>query len=377
MKILICSLTYSLPNGVTVSINTSADELIKKGVEVRIISPNYGVGKFRPEHFPVTSSTLARSIGVLIGKEERIFGIGAYAEIKKIAQEFDPDVYWLHTLTWGANAFERYMLKSNKVKVITYHTMVEEYGRIYAGKFGVFLMRKRSKSVCNKMDIIITPSQAMETKLKEYGVIKPINVIPTGIEMTKEPIKREELCKIYDIPPNNKIILFVGRISKEKNLNVLLNMMKDLKDVKYNATLLLVGPGDIDKTKKNARRLDLADMVIFTGALAKRDTEKIYGACDAFVFSSQTETQGLVIGEAMMAGIPVIALDSPIQKEVYPEEAAVVIHQESEFAKEVMNVLDNKKRREDIIKNANEFVFSKFNKELMIDRQMKIFKDLV
>ncbi len=377
MKILICSLTYSLHNGVTTSINTSADELIKKGVEVRIISPDYGVGKFRTEHFPIPSSALIGIIGALIGKEERTFGIGVYAKIKKIAQEFNPDVYWLHTLTWGTNAFERYMLKSDKAKVITYHTMVEEYGKLYAGKFGAFIMCRRSKSVCNKMDAIITPSQVMKTKLKAYGVTKPINVIPTGIEMPEEPIKREELCKLYGIPSDNKILLYVGRISREKNFYVLLNMMKDIKNVKYNATLLLVGPGDIDEAKESARRLKLEDRVIFTGPLSKEDTKKVYGACDAFVFSSQTETQGLVIGEAMIAGIPVIALDSPIQKEVYPEEASVVIHQESEFAKEVMDILDNKKRREDIIKNANDFVFSNFTKELMIARLMKVFKDLI
>ncbi len=377
MKILICSLTYPLHNGVTISINTSADEFIKKGAEVRIVSPDYGVGKFRPEHFPVPSSSLIGSIGVLVGKEERTFGIGAYTKIKKIAQEFNPDAYWLHSLTWGSNAFERYMLKSDKAKVITYHTMVEEYGKIYAGEFGAFTMRKRSKAVCNKMDSIITPSKAMETKLIEYGVAKPINVIPTGIEMPKNPIKREELCERYKIPVDAKILLYVGRISKEKNLDVLLNMVKELKSSKYNAKLLLVGPGDIDDTKETARKLGIDDMLIFSGALPKEETQMIYGACDAFVFSSQTETQGLVIGEAMMAGIPVIALDSPIQEEVYPEKTAAIIREESEFAKTVMNVLDNEEKRKGIVKNANEFVFSNFTRELMVVRQMKVFKDLI
>lgn len=374
MKILICSLTYPLPNGVTVSINTSIDEFLKKGIEIRVVSPDYDLGKFRPEHYPVSSSLLLKNIGVLIGREERTFGINAYFQIKEIADDFCPDAYWLHTLSWAPNAFERYIVKTNKPKVLTYHTMVEKYGGIYAGRLGMYTMRKRSKAVCEKSDAIITPSKTMEKILREYGVTKPIHVIPTGISTSEKHFTKQEICRRFGINKNSKILLYVGRISKEKNLGVLFNLIKSLK---YNAVLLLVGPGEIQETIKETLRMGIGERTIFTGGLLKEDVQKIYGACDAFVFSSQSETQGLVIGEAMLSGIPVIALDSPTQKEIYPEDVAVVVRDQSKFATEVVKILENKKKRDELVKRAKDFVSKNFSKEKMTEKQINIFNELI
>ncbi len=374
MKIIISSLTYPLQNGVTVSINTAVDGFIERGHQVRVIAPNYGIKKFRPEHFPVKSSLITRGLGVLIGKEERTFGVGSQKEIRKISKEFEPDAYWLHTLTWGPNAFELHMLKSKKPKILFYHTLVEEYGRLYAGKLGAYTMRRRSKSVCNKVDAIMTPSNAMKNKLKSYGVTKPIYVIPTGIEVCSNPFTKKELQEKFKIPKENKILLYVGRVSKEKNLKVLLRAMDDLKKENFKATLLIVGPGDIQETKKELLEMGIKDMVILTGGLPKEDTVRIYGGADAFVFSSTSETQGLVIGEAMIAKTPVVALDSSIQKEVYPEKTAIIIKNPKDFSKEIINLFENKEKTKKMIKTAEDFVISNFSKKVMIDRQINVFQ---
>jgi len=377
MKIAICSLTYPLPNGVTISINASIDEFKKRGIECIVISPNYDVGKFRPEHFPVSSSKLAEKIGRILGKNERTFSLTAYGEMKKIINEFNPDAFWLHTLTWAPNIFEIFIRKSNKPKVLTYHTMVEEYGRIYALELGAFIMRKRSKSVCEKMDSIITPSSVMKKKLQEYGVTKPIYVISTGIEIVKDQFKKEDVLKKFNIDSKNKLLLYVGRISKEKNLNVLLHLAVELKKRNYKAKIIFVGPGDIQITKKIASKMNISDMVIFSGALSKKETQRLYTGCDAFVFSSQTETQGLVIGEAMAAEIPVVALNSPIQKEIYPEDTAVVIYEESKFADQLIDILENEDKKKEMIKRAKKFVLANFSINLMFEKQMKIFEKLI
>jgi len=373
MKILISSLTYPLRNGVTVSIDASIDGLLAKGDKVLVIAPRYKKAKHRPEHYPVPSSFVVKALGSLIGKEEKTFGITARYYIEKIAKEFNPDIYWLHTLTWGPNAFELHMLRSDKPKVLTYHTLVEEYGRMYAGEIGATLMRKRSKSVCNKMDVIITPSAVIKEKLRKYGVTKPIYLIPTGIDIVKKYFTKQELYKKFNIPSGSKILLYVGRICREKNLESLLRVMKKIKKEDRNIFLLIVGPGDIEKFSNMTKEMNIADRVIFTGPLPVEETHKIYGGADVFTFPSKSETQGLVIGEAMMAGTPVVAFYSQIQPEIYPKNLALVVNNQLEFSDAVLNILKNDKKREKITKHAKKFVLDNFSREAMTRKQRELF----
>ncbi len=375
MKIMVSSLTYPLPNGVTASLNTAVDGILGKGHKVMIVAPDYKMKKARPEHRTVPSSLLLHTLATnLLGKEERVFRANSEGKIEKLAKEFDPDVYWLHTVTWAKNAFESHMLKSKKKKILFYHTLVEEYGRLYAGEMGAFLMRRRTKSLCNKVDAVMTPSEMMKRKLVQYGVKTPIFVIPTGIDPPKKSFTKKELKKKFNIPEKMKVLLYLGRMSKEKNLDVLMKMIKELKEKSYKAVLLFVGPGDIEEVEEDAKKIGVSDRVICTGPLEREEAQRVYGACDAFVFSSQTETQGLVVGEAMLAEVPVVALVSPIQKEVYPEGKAVVIEKEDDFAEGVIDVLKNKGKRQKMVKEAKKFTLEKFSKKRMIEKQIEVFE---
>ena len=378
MKIMVSSLTYPLPNGVTASLNTAVDGLLEEGNKVMIVAPDYKMKKARPEHRVVPSSLILHTLATnLLGKEERVFRANSRSKINKLAEEFDPDIYWLHTVTWAANAFETQMLKSKKKKVLFYHTLVEEYGRLYAGEMGAFVMKRRTKALCNKVDAIMTPSDMMRKKLIGYGVKTPINIIPTGIDAPKKSFTKKELKKRFNIPQKSKVLLYLGRMSKEKNLSVLLKMMEDLKRKNFDAMLLFVGPGDIDEVERDAKKMGIDDRIICTGALEREEAQKVYGASDVFVFSSQSETQGLVVGEAMLAETPVVALVSPIQKEVYPEGKAVVLKREKDFADAVIDILQNKKKREKMVKDAKKFVLENFSKKRMIERQIKVFREVL
>ncbi len=367
IKIMVSSLTYPLPNGVTASLNTAVDGLLSNGHEVMIVAPDYKMKKVRPEHHTVPSSLILHKVAKnILGKEERVFRMNSKKKIEELAEKFNPDIYWLHSVTWAANAFEQQMIKSKKKKVLFYHTLVEEYGRLYAGDMGAFVMRKRTESLGNKVDAIMTPSDMMKKRLIEYGVKKPIHIIPTGIDAPQKSFTKKEIKEKFNIPDKMKILLYLGRMSKEKNLDVLLDMIKELKEKNYNAILLFVGPGDIDEVNEDAKKMNVSDRVICTGPLKRDDAQRVYGACDAFVFSSQTETQGLVIGEAMLARTPVVALVSPIQKEVYPEGKAVVVKKEKDFAHAVIDILENEKERERMIEEAENFVLQNFSKKSMI-----------
>ena len=377
MKVLISSLTYPLHNGVTNSVNTSIDGFVERGHEIKIVAPKYPMGIARPEHVPVANSKFSRFFLQLFGKEERMFGAKAKKQIERITHDFQPDVMWLHTVTWAPNAFERVMEEGEVPKVLTYHTLVELYGRTYGGEIGALRMAERSKKVCNIMDKIITPSSVIADKLRSYGVTKPIEVIPTGIPAPKRSFTKEEVAAKFKFNPSNKLLIFVGRISKEKNISALLRMVKELRGIRTDFTLLLVGPGDVDITKSEASSMGISDNIVLTGGLSADESKACYGAADIFVFASQSETQGLVIGEAMIAGTPVVALDSPIQKEIYPDDVAVVVRDESQFATEVDRVLNDSSLQEKLKIDGKAFVEKNFSIDGMITKQIAVLESVI
>jgi len=377
IKILACSLEYPLPNGVTISLNTSITELKRMGIKTIVISPDYNIGKIRKEHYPLPPSIIVKNIGAIAGRKANTFGAGlsmfAYPQIKEVIKKFNPDIYWLNTIAWTINPFEIAMLETDKPKVVTYHTLLEDYGKIYAGEAGAIAMKLKSELICNRADAIIVPSKTIRNKLYDYGVVKPIYVIPTGISFAKRGYSKQELKKRFNIPKNSKVLLYVGRISKEKNIEFLLDILKRLQD-KINCKLLIIGMGDIDQYKNIAKTKEVLKNTIFVGEMPKKEIEKIYGACDVFVFASQTETQGIVIGEAMASGLPVVILDSKISKEVYPQSTAIIAKNKDEFITGVLNVLNN--NNDIMINNAKEFVNKNFSKEKMIKDQFEIFNSL-
>ncbi len=377
IRLAVCSLTYPLPNGVTASINTAVDGLLQNNYKVKIIAPDYRTGQVRPEHYTTPSSVVAQAVAKnIFGKEERVFRYSAAKKVSLITEEFEPHIYWLHTVTYAPNIFEKHMLKEKKGKILFYHTLVEEYGRLYAGKIGESVMRRRTKELCNKMDAIMTPSEMMKERLLSNGVKTPVSVIPTGIDAPKKSFTKKELRDKYNLPDRTKILLYLGRMSKEKNLDALIRMMVDLKNKDYKAVLLFVGPGDIADVQEEAANRGVGDMIFCTGPVNREDAQKIYGACDAFVFSSQTETQGLVVGEAMLANTPVVAMTSPIQKEVYPRSKAKVVSSEEKLAEAVIKTLSDKEGTKKMVKEAKEVVEKNFSKEKMIQRQMAVFEEV-
>lgn len=377
MKILLGSLTYPLPNGVTNSINTSLDGFVAQGHTLRIVAPDYHTGVVRPEHQPVSSSRILQIVSNPLGNGERFFSIKAAAQIQNIITDFQPDAFWLHTVTWAPNIFEVLMNQQSKPKVVTYHTNIDYYGRVYAGKVGERHMAERSRDVCEAADRVIVPSQWIATKLRSLRVTKPISVIPTGIQPAGPGMSPAALKKHYRIPAPHKVLLFTGRLVREKNISALLVMMRDLLKIRHDVTLLLIGPGNHDEFETEAKNLGITKNVVMQGAVSAAEVRRQYAAADIFVSASQHETQGLVFGEAMDANLPIVALDSPIRSQFYPENVAVVIKDEHQFAREVDLVLDDAELRQRLVENSQQFFTKNLTVEQMIKSQTSLFRSLV
>jgi len=376
MKILLGSLTYPLPNGVTNSINLTLDGFTAAGHELLIVAPDYGTGHVRKEHRPVASSRISQLVSKPLGNSELFFSIKAAPQIQNLIESFQPDAYWLHTVTWAPNIFEVLMQRSGRPNVLTYHTMIDYYGRVYAGQIGETHMANRSRDVAEAMDHVIVPSTYIEKRLRGWGVTKPVSVIPTGVRPIEENYTSETVKKKYRIPAQHKILLSVGRLVREKNIAGLFAALKEILKTRTDVTLLLVGPGNLKEFRKEAEALGVGRHVVMTDQVELAEARKFYGAADLFVFASQNETQGLVFGEAMSAGLPIVALDSPIRSQFYPEEVAVVAKDESSLAAGVINLLDDDARCQQLRQAGQTFFEANLSVETMIERQLGVFNSL-
>jgi glycosyltransferase involved in cell wall biosynthesis len=204
--------------------------------------------------------------------------------------------------------------KLGKPILATYHTLFEEYLQHYIpflpAKALRALARRFSRGQCNALDAVVVPSTAMRDRLRAYGVETDMHVLPTGLpESAFRPGDRARFRARHGISPQTPVLLFVGRVAHEKNIAFLLDALVHAHRQMPGLLLLITGEGPaLPDLRHQADRLGLGDAVRFLGYLDRRhELPDAYAAADAFVFASHTETQGLVLLEAMAQGCPVVA----------------------------------------------------------------------
>jgi len=205
-------------------------------------------------------------------------------------------------------------LAENIPEVYTYHTYYPEYAKnyIFSGKFKTGeAVQKYDVFYCNRSDRVIVPSPKLKDVLLSWDVKSNISVLPTGLDLNEfKQADGQKFREQFKIDPSKKILLFVGRLGKEKNVSFLIDVMTKLRSTSPDTILVIVGDGkDRKDLEKQVKKLDLRDRVIFTGFLARPDTLNAFAAADIFVFASKTDTQGLVLAEAAALGKPIVMVE--------------------------------------------------------------------
>ena len=196
--------------------------------------------------------------------------------------------------------------------VYTYHTMYEDY-TYYATKgkidrFAKWFVRDYFRNISNRCDELIVPSYKCKDYARRIGINKYINVIPTGIDLDMflnfklDINKKNEYLKSINVPADSKIVLYLGRLAEEKNIEVLLDHFKDFLNYskRDDVYFILVGDGPLRKKyEKYASDLGISNKVRFVGKVLYEDSPFYYSLGDVFVSASVSETQGLTFLEAM------------------------------------------------------------------------------
>lgn len=309
MRIGIFSECYEpILNGVVVSINTFVRELEKRGHKCFIFAP----GNRKCTSFP---ANVYRFPAIAWPKDYPLaFPFLAPLKSSKICDLNLDIIHTQHMFAMGRLGLK--IGKQCNIPVVhTYHTLITEYAHyipLVPNNVVKSIVERITRSYCNQCDQIVTPSVSMQKILRDYGVRTPIEAIPTGIYLDEfnHPFHKDVLRAKWHIPENQKVLLYLSRVAKEKNLDFLFDAIKKLRKKRDDFHLLLVGGGpELEYYKKIVDKWELSAFVTFTGMQKKESANRFFGAADLFVFPSITETQGIVITEAMAAGIPAVAIN--------------------------------------------------------------------
>ncbi len=360
MRILMISDVYfPRVNGVSTSILTFQQELAEQGHDVHIVAPAYPAG-----HPEVPHITRVESGYVMLDPEDRMMKSANIHALLPQFRDRNFDVIHIQTPFLAHYAGIKMARSLNIPTVETYHTFFEEYLYHYVPLLPRFLTRRitrsLSRSQCNSVDAVIVPSAAMSTVLQQYGCLSPIHIAPTGIQMAKfESGIGSRFRAKHGIPEDRPLLLHVGRVAHEKNIGFLLSVVARLKTDHPQILLLICGEGPAKTDlQQQSNRMGLTDNVMFVGYL-DRETELLdcYRAADVFVFASRTETQGLVLLEAMALGVPVVSTAVMGTIDILsPNRGALVAEEETgDFAAKVSRLLGNQALRLSIGDEGREY----------------------
>ena len=381
LKILFISDVY-FPriNGVSTSIRTFVKQMQDMGHTVHLIAPEYGV---KTEDEAWIKRIPARSI--YFDPEDKLMKYGVALDSLMALRSEEYDIVHIHT-PFVAHYLGLKLAHLLDVPCVeTYHTFFEDYLHHYlpfipkgiAKGIARFISRRQ----CNAVDAIVAPSQPMLDVLRQYGVKSKAEVVPTGLQAHSFAKADGAAFRAkYGIAADRPMGLFVGRVAFEKNISFLLRMWVDLIKKQPNALLVVAGEGPAEVSLHAlSKELNLEDNIKFIGYL-DRNTElnACYQSADVFVFSSLSETQGLVLLEAMAQSTPVVAIAELGTKSILVEGEGALIapHNEMIFADKVHTLLSNKSGRNALGKAAYHYAKTRWTDRAQAERMINFYKDV-
>lgn len=360
MKILFISDVY-FPriNGVSTSIETFRHELRKLGHTVHLIVPDYQTPSS-------DESDILRipSRRVPFDPEDRLM---SFSRVMQHLDKFRNENYdIIHIQTpFVAHYLGIKLSKLLNIPCIeTYHTFFEEYLHHYVPlvpkKFMRMVAKRFSRHQGNSLNGMVVPSHPMLEVLKNYGITTHAKVIPTGIEPESfVPGSRAVFRKKYHIPVDKPVLLFVGRVAHEKNIGFLLQVLIQVRREIADVLFVIAGEGPARASlEQEVKQLDLGDNVMFIGYLDRHtELNSCYRSADIFIFSSRTETQGLVLLEAMAQGIPVVSTAELGTRDVLKEGRGVWIAKEepTDFSEKIIKMLGDAVVRKTLGESGREY----------------------
>lgn len=342
-------------NGVSTSVAMLKKALEKQGHIVYVVTVSSHALKYEYDEKEKILRIPGMPVGIYDYRLSRIYPVSMINKMKN----WKLDVIHSHT-EFGIGILARLFAKQFNLPLVhTYHTLYEDYTHYithgYFDKSSKKIVEYLTKFYCDKTahELIVPTNKIYKLFKEKYEFTKNIHIIPTGIEVDrffKENVDKKDvdlLRKKLDIKRKDFIILFVGRLAEEKNVEFLINAQKKLLEYNSNIRLLIVGDGpDKEKYEELAETLQLGDRVIFNGKAAWEEVPIYYQVADLFATASTSETQGLTVIEAMASSTtPLCIKDESFLGTITDELNGRIFETEEEYINEVIELVNDQNLR--------------------------------
>jgi 1,2-diacylglycerol 3-alpha-glucosyltransferase len=380
MRVLFISDVYfPRVNGVSTSIRTFREDLAAQAVATLLVAPQYAGSAAAEEGIVRVSAA-----GVPKDPEDRRMRWGALTRTLDALPRGSFDLVHIHTPFVAHYAGVRAARRAGVPCVATYHTFFEEYLHHYVPALphalGRLAARHFTRSQCAAVQALIAPSEPMRAVLSGYGVTTPIHVLPTGLPADRFRAGDGAAFRARaGIEPDRRLVTYIGRVAHEKNIGFLVQMFRRVLAQCPQALLVIAGEGPARAgLRDTVAQLGLTAHVCFAGYL-ERDGALLdcYAAADAFVFASRTETQGLVLLEAMAQGAAIVSTaELGTRSILLPESGALVVPEdEAAFAAAVVRVLGDGALRAQLRERGRSYARS-WSSATMARKLLEIYRGL-
>ena len=363
MRIGIFTETYTpYISGLVTSEVMLKNALEKMGHEVYIVTANLESFKYEYNEEERVLKVPGVPTGIYDSRLTSIYPIQAVNKIRS----WKLDV--IHSQTeFAIGTFARIIAKQYHIPLVhTYHTLYEDYVHYitkgYFEKSSKKIVEYLTKFYCETTatELIVPTTKIYRLFKEKYQFNKNIHIIPTGIEVErffKENIEErqvQELRKQLKLSKKDFVILFVGRLAEEKNIEFLIDAEKELKNKHDNIKLLIVGDGpDKEKYEALAKEKGLENHIIFTGKAAWGEMPYYYHVSNVFATASLSETQGLTVIEAMASSlVPICIEDEAFNSMVTDELNGLFFKDQESYQKQILRLYDNKEELSHFNKQA-------------------------
>jgi 1,2-diacylglycerol 3-alpha-glucosyltransferase len=381
MKILITTDLFAIQtNGVVTSVKNLLNELEQKGHEVRVLTFSNDRHSHREENVYYLGSA---SIGFIYPNVRMPFSY-RNSMVKELI-EWKPDVIHSQCEFFSYQYAERISRLTKAPIVHTYHTLYEQYVGYVTPfhRFGAGVMAQFSKNRLKRAKRIIAPTYKVKKALLGYGVKSPITVLPSGIDLEQHktrisPEYRNEKRQALGIPADAKVLLNLGRLGEEKNIDELLFFFQKALATRKDLFFLIVGDGPAkEKLEKEAKKLGISQNVCFAGMVDPKEVQEYDQLGDLFVNASTSETQGLTYIEAAANGLPLLCREDLCLKNVLlPNENGYFYTNESDFLEALNQLLDDAEQCKRMSEKSIA-VASRFDKRAFGSKVEKIYRSVL
>lgn len=357
-------------NGVVASVDALADGLRSRGHHVYCFAPRMpGYVEadgpvFRMPSLPLPTRTPYRLTLPLVSRRN-LNGVIKHLSIVHVHSPFVTG--WMGL---------RYARRYGMPLVYTYHTQLEAYAHYvpFDANATRFAASQLTRTFANLADAVVVPTPAMAVRLRDLGVRTRLDVVPSGIDLALFASGRRDdavrwLC---GAGPKDRLLLYVGRLAKEKNVDTLLGALAIARD--SHLKLAIAGDGPVrEELERLARELDVIDRTRFLGFVERDRLPDLYVSCDAFLMPSTTETQGLVLAEALAAGAHIVAADVAPNREVLGAAGSLVPSTPAAFAAAFERV---DRIRDSHTAGKARIAAERFTVDTQIDRMLALYSSL-